>query len=108
PSARAPRGPPAAPAPPGRQSGAAARSAAGRECRCRRAAWLSFRITCLAAMSTRPSKFLETFANPKPERDYHIVFECPEFTCLCPKTGQPDFAVIHVDYVPDKLCVELK
>jgi 7-cyano-7-deazaguanine reductase len=59
-------------------------------------------------MSTRPSKSLETFANPKPERDSHIQFECPEFTCLCPKTGQPDFAVIHVDYVPDKLCVELK
>jgi 7-cyano-7-deazaguanine reductase len=59
-------------------------------------------------MSTRPGKTLETFANPKPERDYHIRFECPEFTCLCPKTGQPDFAIIHVDYVPDKLCVELK
>lgn len=59
-------------------------------------------------MSTKPSKTLETFANPKPERDYHIKFECPEFTCLCPMTGQPDFAVIHVDYVPDQLCVELK
>jgi 7-cyano-7-deazaguanine reductase len=59
-------------------------------------------------MSTRPSKTLETFPNPAPGRDYEIAFDCPEFTCLCPKTGQPDFAVIHVDYVPDALCVELK
>jgi 7-cyano-7-deazaguanine reductase len=59
-------------------------------------------------MTTRPSKTLETFPNPKPERDYVIRFACPEFTCLCPKTGQPDFAVIHVEYVPDALCVELK
>lgn len=59
-------------------------------------------------MTTAPSKNLETFANPKPERDYVIQFDCPEFTCLCPKTGQPDFAVIHVEYVPDALCVELK
>jgi 7-cyano-7-deazaguanine reductase len=59
-------------------------------------------------MTTRPSKTLETFPNPNPERDYEIRFDCPEFTCLCPKTGQPDFAVIHVDYVPDALCVELK
>ena len=51
---------------------------------------------------------LETFVNPKPDRDYAIRFDCPEFTCLCPKTGQPDFAVIHVEYVPDRLCVELK
>jgi 7-cyano-7-deazaguanine reductase len=51
---------------------------------------------------------LETFANPKPARDYLIKFECPEFTCLCPKTGQPDFATIRVEYVPDRLCVELK
>ena len=51
---------------------------------------------------------LETFPNPRPERDYEIRFDCPEFTCLCPKTGQPDFATIHVDYVPDALCVELK
>jgi len=62
----------------------------------------------LAAMSTRPTKTLETFANPKPERDYLIRFDCPEFTCLCPKTGQPDFATILVEYVPDRLCVELK
>jgi 7-cyano-7-deazaguanine reductase len=59
-------------------------------------------------MSTAPSKALETFPNPNPERDYTIRFECPEFTCLCPKTGQPDFATIEVLYVPDRLCVELK
>jgi len=57
---------------------------------------------------TRPSKQLETFANPRPGREYHISFECPEFTCLCPMTGQPDFATILIDYVPDQLCVELK
>lgn len=55
-----------------------------------------------------PGKNLETFANPKPERDYEINFRCPEFTCVCPKTGQPDFAEIEISYVPDKLCVELK
>jgi 7-cyano-7-deazaguanine reductase len=59
-------------------------------------------------VTTRPAKTLETFANPNPERDYHIRFSCPEFTCLCPMTGQPDFATIDIDYVPDKLCVELK
>ncbi len=59
-------------------------------------------------MTTRPSKQLETFPNPRKGRDYHIAFECPEFTCLCPMTGQPDFATIHIDYVPDALCVELK
>ena len=59
-------------------------------------------------MPSKPSKDLETFENPKPERDYTINFVCPEFTCLCPKTGQPDFAEIRIDYVPDKLCVELK
>ena len=51
---------------------------------------------------------LDTFPNPQPERDYEIEFECPEFTCVCPKTGQPDFATIYIDYVPDQLCVELK
>ena len=56
----------------------------------------------------RPAKTLETFANPAPERDYRIHMEIPEFTCLCPKTGQPDFAVLTLDYVPDALCVELK
>ena len=59
-------------------------------------------------MTTRPTKQLDTFPNPKPDRDYHIQFECPEFTCLCPMTGQPDFATILIDYVPDQLCVELK
>ena len=59
-------------------------------------------------MATQPSKNLETFSNPKPGRDYAIRFECPEFTCVCPMTGQPDFAHIEIDYVPDKLCVELK
>ena len=57
---------------------------------------------------TAPSKELATFANPNPRRDYEIRFECPEFTCLCPMTGQPDFAVIRISYVPDRLCVELK
>jgi len=51
---------------------------------------------------------LETFPNPNSDRDYEIHFECPEFTCLCPKTGQPDFATIHIRYTPDQLCVELK
>jgi len=54
------------------------------------------------------SKTLEVFPNPNPERDYHIKIDSPEFTCLCPKTGQPDFAEIKIDYVPDELCVELK
>jgi 7-cyano-7-deazaguanine reductase len=57
---------------------------------------------------TAPQKTLETFANPQPRRDYEIRFECPEFTCVCPMTGQPDFATIRITYVPDKLCVELK
>ena len=59
-------------------------------------------------MPTSPSKTLDTFSNPNPERDYEIRFECPEFTCLCPKTGQPDFATLFLDYVPDRKCVELK
>jgi 7-cyano-7-deazaguanine reductase len=59
-------------------------------------------------MSTQPSKDLETFANPTPERDYTIRIRVPEFTCLCPKTGQPDFATLHLEYVPDAWCVELK
>jgi len=57
---------------------------------------------------TRPSKELETFPNPRPGREYEVAFECPEFTCLCPKTGQPDFATLRIRYVPDRLCVELK
>jgi 7-cyano-7-deazaguanine reductase len=59
-------------------------------------------------MTTRPSKALETFPNPQPGRDYTIRIKAPEFTCLCPKTGQPDFATLHLEYVPEKLCVELK
>lgn len=59
-------------------------------------------------MTNRPGRALETFANPHPERDYIIALEIPEFTCLCPKTGQPDFATLHLQYVPDKTCVELK
>ena len=59
-------------------------------------------------MPTRPSKALETFPNPAADRDYRIHMEIPEFTCLCPKTGQPDFATLFLDYVPDRLCVELK
>ena len=54
------------------------------------------------------SKALETFPNPNPGRDYVIRMEIPEFTCLCPKTGQPDFATLHLEYVPDANCVELK
>jgi 7-cyano-7-deazaguanine reductase len=59
-------------------------------------------------MPSKPSRTLETFPNPTPRRDYRIHMEIPEFTCLCPKTGQPDFATLVLDYVPDKLCVELK
>lgn len=59
-------------------------------------------------MPSRPSRRLQTFANPSPDRDYRIGMEIPEFTCLCPMTGQPDFAVLTLEYVPDRLCVELK
>lgn len=59
-------------------------------------------------MTTQPSTALETFANPQTDRDYTIRIDIPEFTCLCPKTGQPDFATIMIEYVPAKLCVELK
>jgi len=59
-------------------------------------------------MPTQPSKELETFPNPQPGRDYTIRIRVPEFTCLCPKTGQPDFATINLDYVPADRCVELK
>ena len=59
-------------------------------------------------MPTQASKDLETFDNPMPERDYTIRIETPEFTCLCPKTGQPDFAEISIEYIPDLKCVELK
>lgn len=59
-------------------------------------------------MATKPTKLLETFPNPNPDRDYEIEFDCPEFTCLCPLTGQPDFARFLITYVPDRKCVELK
>lgn len=59
-------------------------------------------------MPSQPSKDLETFDNPRPERDYTIRIRIPEFTCLCPKTGQPDFAEMTLEYVPDEHCVELK
>jgi len=59
-------------------------------------------------MATQASKSLETFANPRPERDFEINMECPEFTCVCPRTGQPDFATIRITYVPNQLCLELK
>ena len=59
-------------------------------------------------MATKPSKSLETFPNPAPQRDYEIRFECPEFTCVCPMTAQPDFATVRIQYTPDQRCVELK
>jgi 7-cyano-7-deazaguanine reductase len=59
-------------------------------------------------MSTRPASVIETFANPSPHRDYTIRMTMPEFTCLCPKTGQPDFATLKLEYVADQLCIELK
>ena len=59
-------------------------------------------------MPSKPSKILETFESPNPESDYTIRIDIPEFTCLCPKTGQPDFATIKIAYVPDQKCIELK
>ncbi|MEN8217078.1 MAG: preQ(1) synthase [Pseudomonadota bacterium] len=59
-------------------------------------------------MPTRTTKIFETFDNPNPECDYTIHIRIPEFSCLCPKTGQPDFATLFLDYVPEKLCIELK
>jgi 7-cyano-7-deazaguanine reductase len=59
-------------------------------------------------MTTQASTTLETFDNPQPNRDFTIRIDIPEFTCLCPKTGQPDFATLHIEYVPDQTCVELK
>jgi 7-cyano-7-deazaguanine reductase len=59
-------------------------------------------------MPLQPSKTLDTFPNPNPERDYTITFDVPEFTCLCPLTSQPDFAQFEISYVPDEKCVELK
>jgi 7-cyano-7-deazaguanine reductase len=59
-------------------------------------------------MTTQPSKDLETFPNPQPGRDYTVRIRMPEFTCLCPKTGQPDFATLVLEYIPEERCVELK
>ena len=59
-------------------------------------------------MATKPSRKLETFPNPHPDRDYEVEFDCPEFTCLCPLTGQPDFARFKITYIPGDACVELK
>src|ERR1700685_3734623 len=59
-------------------------------------------------MPSQPSSNIETFDNPAPEHDYTIRMSIPEFTCLCPRTGQPDFATLELQYVPDRLCVELK
>ena len=59
-------------------------------------------------MPSKPSKTLDTFPNPQPGRDYTIRMRMPEFSCLCPKTGQPDFATLILEYVPDRTCVELK
>jgi 7-cyano-7-deazaguanine reductase len=59
-------------------------------------------------MATQAARDLETFPNPSPVRDYHIHMEIPEFSCLCPKTGQPDYATLLLDYVPERACVELK
>src|SRR6516225_5509394 len=59
-------------------------------------------------MPATPTDELETFANPELTRDYTIRMQIPEFTCLCPRTGQPDFATLDLEYVPDRLCVELK
>jgi len=61
-----------------------------------------------AGVATSPPRELETFENPEPGRDYTIRVRIPEFTCLCPKTGQPDFATLSLEYVPDRVCVELK
>src|ERR1700742_232754 len=62
----------------------------------------------MTVMPSKPSSWLEPFANPSPERDYTIRMTLPEFTYLCPKTGQPDFATLELEYVPEALCVELK
>jgi 7-cyano-7-deazaguanine reductase len=58
--------------------------------------------------TANPATLLEAFDNPNPDRDYAIWIEIPEFTCLCPKTGQPDFATLILEYIPDKRCIELK
>ena len=68
----------------------------------------SLYLVAIPMTTAQPSRDLETFDNPAPERDFHIHMEVPEFTCLCPKTGQPDFATIVIDYIADRKCVELK
>ena len=73
-----------------------------------KAAHLGKRSTLSAAQIRRPGLILDSFPNPHPQRDYEIQFVFPEFTSMCPVTGQPDFATITVTYVPDKLCVEMK
>src|SRR5258708_868831 len=65
-------------------------------------------VDLAARRATSPARRLETFPNPSPPRDYEIRLHCPAFTCVCPMTGQPDFATIKIAYTPDKLCVELK
>src|SRR3954447_3890983 len=69
--------------------------------------WRFYRSAPPAPMA-QPSKSLETFPNPRPERDFAIHMQIPEFTCLCPMSGQPDFATLFLDYIPDAKCVELK
>lgn len=59
-------------------------------------------------MKKQQNSEIEVFLNPNQERNYDIHMECPEFTCLCPRTGQPDFALINITYIPDRLCLELK
>ena len=82
-------------------SKAAAKSLSGKE--------TSIRLTKLGDKPTAPAtKMLETFPNPQPKRDFVIHMQIPEFTCLCPMTGQPDFATLYLDYIPDQRCVELK
>jgi len=65
-------------------------------------------VKIIETMLIQAKSILETFDNPNPERDYTIQSRIPEFTCLCPKTGQPDFATLFLEYVPDKFCIELK
>ena len=80
---------------------AAAKSLSGKE--------TSTRLTKLGDKPTTPAtKMLEAFPNPQPKRDFVIHMQMPEFTCLCPMTGQPDFATLYLDYIPDQRCVELK
>lgn len=65
-------------------------------------------VTEERGLPSQPSPSLEVFPNPRPGRDYEVSFECPEFTCLCPRTGQPDFATIRIVYTPAQRCLELK